>query len=79
LINHGKFANSPEFKEILGEVYQAIASVTWPKESDNFVFYPEKKRNGVKPIKLNCMSQLSQKSWDLECRIPKGTDGRALR
>ncbi|MDM8517828.1 hypothetical protein QUF76_16655 [Desulfobacterales bacterium HSG16] len=66
LIRAGKFGESREFEEIIDDVKKAILSVTWPPESSSFILYPEKKANGVVPIKKNCMEYLKQQGWKLE-------------
>ena len=69
LIQSGNFANSEELGIILKEVKNAIQSVTWPKDCDKFILYPEKKANGVVPIKTNCMDYLKRHHWMLEHRM----------
>jgi len=69
LIKKGTFGHSPEFENILTEVKTAISSVCWPEGSDQFTLYPEKKANGVVPIKKNFMSFLVQNDWMLEHRM----------
>ncbi|MDM8516795.1 hypothetical protein QUF76_11395 [Desulfobacterales bacterium HSG16] len=70
LIRAGRFGESQEFEEIIDDVEKAILSVTWPPESSSFILYPEKKANGVVPIKKNCMEYLQQQDWKLEHPMP---------
>ena len=59
--------------QALAEIEDSIASVKWPLGSKTFALYPEKHRNGVKPIKLGCMSLLTEKGWGLEKRVHLGS------
>ena len=56
LIQKGNFGYSSEFESILTEIKNAVVSVNWPEGSDRFTLYPEKKANGVVPIKKNFMN-----------------------
>ena len=69
LIQKGNFAKSSELSSILEQVRNAICSVTWPLGSDRFILRPERKANGVVPIKKNCMSYLVQEGWKTERRM----------
>lgn len=69
LIQKGSFAKSSELSSILEQVRNAICSVTWPLGSDRFMLRPERKANGVVPIKKNCMSYLVQEGWATEHRM----------
>lgn len=69
LIKKGPFAGSTEFETILSETYDAIRSITWPEDSDKFTLFPQKKANGVVPIKKNFVKFLEDKSWESEYRM----------
>ncbi len=69
LIKKGAFSSSKEFEIILSETYDAIQSITWPDGSDNFTLFPEKKANGVVPIKKNFVKYLEDKGWKSEYRM----------
>ncbi len=69
LLQTGNFGTSPLFNSLLDEVKKAIHSVTWPPDSSRFTLYPEKKKNGVVPIKENCMLYLADQGWLLEHRV----------
>ena len=51
------------------EIKKAVTSVVWPENSDSFTLYPEKKANGVVPIKKNFMKSLIRHHWMLEHRM----------
>jgi hypothetical protein len=69
LIRQGPLSRSKKFENILTEVHDAIATITWPENSDTFTLYPVKQSNGVVPIKKNFISALDQKGWKGECRM----------
>ena len=73
LIRKGQFSTSESMNQSLNEIEEAIALVKWPTGSDRFILYPEKKRNGVKPIKNQCMEFLHQKGWNLEKKVHLGS------
>jgi len=66
LICRGTFSQSNEYKAILDEIKKAIELVRWPAGSGSFSIYPERKGNGVKPIKKSCMQSLKKSGWDME-------------
>lgn len=63
------FADSDEFNQVLQEVYQGIDAVRWPPGNDQFILYPEKKGNGVKPIKDGFINALQGYNWQTEQRM----------
>jgi len=69
LIRKGQFAYSDEFNKVLQEVLTAIQAVHWPPGNDQFILYPEKQGNGVKPIKEGCMTALYDFGWRHEKRM----------
>lgn len=69
LIRRGQFAYSHEFNQVLEEVHAAIQAVCWPPGNDQFIIYPEKQGNGVKPIKEGCMTALYDLGWRHEKRM----------
>jgi len=69
LIQKGNFSHAPEFEDILNEVKSAVKAVVWPEGRDLFTIYPQKKANGVVPIKKEFMNVLVQKDWMLEHRM----------
>jgi len=69
LIEKGPFSRSRELETILDEIKNAILPISWPEESDKFTLYPEKKANGVVPIKKSFLNYLSQHEWLLEHRM----------
>lgn len=76
LVRKGPFANSKEFDELLKEIKYAIQAVTWPPGSGTFVIHPEKRANGVKPIKNGCMEHLYKHGWRHEDRLTISTSAK---
>lgn len=76
LIDSKKIRNSKYYKIIENEIHKAIEKVRWPKETDNFTIFPEKKANGVLPIKEACMISLNENQWQLEARLYIATNIR---
>lgn len=73
LVKRGAFAESDHFQHIYYQVKKAIEFVRWPDNSDSFTIYAKKQANGVKPIKVRCMSFLKEQGWELEKRMELGT------
>lgn len=78
LLSKGGFPASESFAQARSDVDSAIRSVEWPVGSGAFTLYDEPgkgrgKGNGVKPIKLNCMTALRGLGWDLETRLDVAT------
>ena len=69
LITKGPFVISSEYEQIQKEIIASIKSVKWPVGNDSFVVHPERKGNGVKPIKNSCMDYLFDKGWKHEARM----------
>ena len=69
LINKGPFSESREVQTIFDEIKEAILSVTHPKGKKEFTIYPEKKANGVVPIKKNFLEFLVNNNWQCEHRM----------
>ncbi len=69
LLRVGNFGHSFFFESLLNEIKNAIHSVTWPPGSDRFILFPEKKKNGVVPIKENCTLYLADQGWLLGHRV----------
>ncbi len=69
LIQTGLFSSSLELKNILDEIKNAISSIRWPEDSDQFTLYPKRKANGVVPIKKNFLGYLNRHEWLLEHRM----------
>lgn len=68
LVSKGNFKNSDEYKTILSELRTAINSVSWGDQNE-FIIFPEKKGNGVSPIKINFMMSLRLDGWKPEQKI----------
>lgn len=71
LIDAGEFSASQDFKDIMDKIHVAIKKVVHPPGSEKFTIYPQSGKktgegNGVKPIKLNFLSYLSDERWILE-------------
>jgi hypothetical protein len=79
LLDAGGVGKSVEWTRRYEEICKAIKTIEWPPGSGSFTLYDEsgKKRgmgNGVKPIKVACMSLLKVDfGWSLETGIKVGT------
>jgi Restriction endonuclease BamHI len=69
LIKKGAASDAPEVQQIFREIQEAILSVRYPKSSKDFCIYPERKGNGVKPIKNSCMKFLKKAGWEVEQKL----------
>lgn len=76
LIDSKKIRKNSAYKKIENEISSAIKKVRWPKKNKNFTIYPEKKGNGVVPIKDACMISLQEDKWQLEERLDIATNVR---
>ncbi len=73
LICRGALSESDLWKDMYGEIADAISRVVWPPGNDRFAIYPEPKANGVVPIKQACMATLRDLyGWQLEARYKIG-------
>lgn len=71
IISAGLYPKTGHWKRIKGRLHTAIKAVDWPRGSGKFTIYPEsgKKRgkgNGVTPIKLGLISELTEQGWKAE-------------
>lgn len=76
LVDSKKIRKSSDYKVIENEITTAIKKVRWPKRAKKFSIYPEKKANGVVPIKEACMISLRKDNWQLEERLDIATNVR---
>lgn len=74
LIARGAEASSGETQAFFDEILSGIKTVVWPKGAADFAIYPERRANGVKPIKDACIRYLSEKGWEPEKRLRVGED-----
>lgn len=75
LIDIGPFTEQPLWQRIESELRQAIDAVVWPPGSTIFTIYPEKKGNGVRPIKNAFVAKLVEFGWQTEQSFPRGKGG----
>ncbi len=69
LIRRGDLAYSQEVEGLLNEIRAGIDAVRWPEGGSNFTIHPERRGNGVVPIKSACMAHLMSCGWALEHRL----------
>jgi len=69
LISKGSFAQSATLQTTLAQIRDAIATISWPEGSDGFYINPQRKGNGVKPIKAACVTYLKDHGWKDEQRM----------
>jgi len=70
LIAAGSFPYSREWKNLKGQVVDAIIDIDWPPGSGSFTINPKKHGNGVKPIKEPCLQKLEKLGWKREILPP---------
>lgn len=66
LIDAGRFSQTKRWKTAMGHIESAIQTIEWPEGSGSFTLYPERKGNGVKPIKRPFIDYLSKSGWTPE-------------
>ena len=74
LIFRGAEAKSGESQAFLDEVRAGVRAVVWPEGSPDFAIFPEKRANGVKPIKNACIRYLVERGWKSEVRLAVGAE-----
>ncbi|MCB0747309.1 MAG: restriction endonuclease [Ignavibacteriae bacterium] len=67
-VNVGSFGDSKQFHEILNQIRVAISCVTW-SSTNEFIIRPERRGNGVVPIKENFIRHLVDNNWRSEVRM----------
>lgn len=72
LVDAGSFTATPIWRRIEQELREAIEAVVWPPGSKSFTVYPERKGNGVKPIKDGFVAKLIEFGWKPEQKFPQG-------
>ena len=68
LRDEGGFAQTARWQQVNQEIQDAIAAVVWPPGSHDFTIYPERKGNGVLPIKDEFVASLTARGWKHERR-----------
>jgi len=58
------------WEQACADVEDAISLVDWPHGAGTFTINPTRKGNGVKPIKLPCVSRLEALGWRVETKPP---------
>jgi hypothetical protein len=79
LIDAGPFTRTEAWPVIEQELREAIAAVVWPPGSSGFTIYPERKGNGVVPIKDGFITKLTDYGWETEVPFPKTPEERRTR
>jgi len=72
LIQRGDFPKSKDWEKACNDVNEAILCTDWPHGSGTFKIYPERKGNGVVPIKKPCIEKLKSLGWVTENLPPIG-------
>lgn len=74
LISVGSFEESSDWSIIRAEIRHAISLIVHPPGTSDFTINPKKHGNGVKPIKVACMTALKERfAWGLETSINYAT------
>lgn len=67
-VSNTTLIKSKEFRDILRDIDEAIASVVW-NHKKKFVINPTRRGNGVVPIKNNFVKHLTKRGWLSEHRM----------
>lgn len=80
ILEKGSFPKSKDWQKARRDVEESIIITDWPHGSGSFKIYPEKKGNGVVPIKEPCIKKLKELGWKTEELPPigilRGSSGR---
>lgn len=75
LIDKGGCSQSAMWIKVLADLKECIKAVEWPIGSGKFTILPEKKANGVTPIKKAFQENLNkQEGWGLEKKLDLSTN-----
>lgn len=66
IINSHLFSENIYLSNAWEDISNAIQLTDWPHNTGRFLIFPEKKGNGVKPIKVPCINYLNSKGWLIE-------------
>ena len=77
VISCGTYATSRHWKTIRDAIHTAVIKCDWPAGSGKFTINPERKGNGVVPIKKEFISELRMQGWLIEGRA-KNQEGQSL-
>lgn len=78
ILNEDLFKSSDVLATAWQEIKTAIQAIDWPHGSGKFTIYPQRKANGVKPIKIPCIEILKSYGW-LNEKLPKKLGSSVLR
>jgi hypothetical protein len=70
LVDAGSFTTTRIWQRIERELHQGIEAVVWPPGHQRFTINPERKGNGVKPIKEGFVTVLREFGWEIEQKFP---------
>lgn len=73
LVRRGRFANSQFWRQAQEQVSSAVQGIDWPHGSGSFTINPERKGNGVVPIKAPAINYLQSAGWVAE-QLPPGSN-----
>jgi hypothetical protein len=77
IISCGKYARSRYWASTKLSIHEAIKKCDWPPGSGKFTINPERKGNGVVPIKKEFVAELKNRGWIIEGPA-KNEEGRAV-
>lgn len=61
-----QFEHGAAWRQAKAEIEDAILAVVWPPKAQDFTLRPERRGNGVVPIKAECMVTLKAHGWEVE-------------
>jgi restriction endonuclease BamHI len=69
LIDQGNISSTREWQVVEMDIIDAIGTIEWPEGSGSFTLNPQRKGNGVVPIKEAFILHLQSKQWIEEYRL----------
>lgn len=66
LLSCGSYAKSKHWAKTRAAIHEAVKKCDWPPDSGKFTIRPERKGNGVVPIRKEFIVELKKRKWTVE-------------